>query len=680
MDGRLILFENPSNSIIWSTDTSNLQVESINLLNNGNLVLIGSQNKVVWQSFDRPTNTLLPGQTLNYTQNLRAPSTKSVTSYYTFVIDPEGLALMWENNVSYWKTHLSSSSVSVKEVSFNPNGVLELYDDTKKIVWSITSKDFGEKSVTLRHLRIDQDGNLRIYSWDDSVHIWRVGWQAVDDQCNVFGSCGLYSVCGYNSTGPVCGCLYSDSLDRGNELPSPDSGNSGCKKMVDLGNCKAHTSMLAMKQTVLYGLYPPHDVDMMLNEEDCKEYCSKDATCFAMTSKNDGSGLCTLKRTVFISGSTSPSIPSTSFLKVCLVPQAVAAKGANPNSTPKAVSFPYQGNYRKIISAVAFVVLVTVLVILVLEMFIVLVVYQKRRNNPQKVSLKGAKTNLQNNALVRLSYKEIHEITSGFSDQLGFFVFKGLLFEETVVVAKVLDAIVLSEKEFVKAVSILGGTHHRNLVPLKGFCFEPKHKVLIYECIPNGSVDKWLFDRKEKNWQKRVDIAIGVTRALAYLHTECLLCIPHGNLKLENVLIDENLIPKVTDFGIKSFLQSEASCSSNESQPERDIYMLGKLLTEIVLLSRETVKDNLDQVMEKVVEEQKYLDDDDLRGVERVMRIALWCMQNQPFLRPSVGEVMKVLEGTLSVDRPPSSFAYRNGDDTEITVAGSGEIEECPKG
>ncbi|KAI7726221.1 hypothetical protein M8C21_008565, partial [Ambrosia artemisiifolia] len=612
MDGRLILFENSKSFIIWSTDTLSLNVEKVKLLNDGNLVLMGSQDKVIWQSFDRPTNTLLPGQALSFPRNLRASSTKSVTSYYTFVVNREGLALMWESNVTYWKSHLSLLSGTVKEVRFNTNGVLELYDDMEKIVWSVSSKDFDESSVSLRHLRMDQDGNLRIYSWDKVVRTWRVGWQAVEDQCNVFGSCGLYSVCRYNSTGPICGCLYSDSLDRSNEFALPDSGNSGCKKLVDLGNCKAHTSMLVMKQTVLYGLFPPHDVDMMLNEEDCKEYCANDTTCYALTSKNDGSGLCTLKRTGFISGSTSPSIPSTSFLKVCLVPQAVAAKGANPNSTPQVVSFPFR----------------------------VLFLYQKRRNSSIKRSLKGAKTDLQNSALIRLSYKEIHELTSGFSNQLGFFVFKGLLFEETVVVAKVLDAALLSEKEFIKAVSILGGTHHRNLVPLKGFCFEPKHKVLIYECIPNGSVDKWLFDKKEKNWQQRVDIAVGVTRALAYLHTECQVCIPHGNLKLENILLDENLSPKVTDYGIKSFLQSDGSCSSNESPSEKDIFMLGKLLTEIVLLSREAIGDNLDKVMDQVMQEQKYLDSEDMRGVERVVRIALWCMQSQPFLRPSVGEVI----------------------------------------
>nr|XP_043633099.1 G-type lectin S-receptor-like serine/threonine-protein kinase SD3-1 [Erigeron canadensis] len=684
MDGRLTLVENHSNFIVWSSDTSNIGVEKVTLLNNGNLVLMGSESRVVWASFDRPTNTLLPGQTLHYPQNLRASSTKSVSSYYTFVIrEPEGLALMWESNITYWTIPLSSSPAAIKEARFDPNGVLGLYDDMEKMVWSISSKDFGETSVSLRHLRMDQDGNLRIYSWNDAVRSWRVGWQAVEDQCNVFGSCGLYSVCGYNSTGPICDCLYSDSLDSGNVFPSPDSGASGCKKMVDLGNCKAHTSMSIMKQTVLYGLYPPHDIDMMLSEKECKEYCSNDTTCLALTSKNDGSGICTLKRTAFISGSTSPSIPSTSFLKVCLVPQAVAAKGANPNATPKAISFPFQVNYRKFISAVAYVVLVTVLAILVLELFIVVFVYHKRRYVSQNRALKGTKTNIQDNALIRLSYKEVQEITSGFSTQLGFFVFKGLLLEEMVVVAKVLDVTVLSEKEFIKAVSILGGTHHRNLTALKGFCFEAKHKILIYECIPNGSVDKWLFDdKKEKNWQQRIDIGVGVTRALVYLHTECQLCIPHGNLKLENVLLDDKLFPKVTDFGIKSFLQSGGSCSSSEESPsEKDIFMLGKMLIEIVLLSRNTVADSLDQVMDQVMQEQKYLDSEDLRGVERVVRIALWCMQNQPFLRPSVGEVMKVLEGTLSVDRPPTSFAYRNDHDTEINVAGVvAEIEPGSSG
>ncbi|KAJ9555485.1 hypothetical protein OSB04_010099 [Centaurea solstitialis] len=675
MDGRLILIENP-NSIVWSSDTSNLGVQSLTLLNNGNLVLMGSEKRLIWESFNRPTNTLLAGQSLRYPQNLRAPSTRSVTSYYTFALHrAEGVALMWESNVTYWRTSLSSP---VEKVRFDSTGVLGLYDETDKLVSSITSKDFGESLVSLRHVRIDQDGNLRIYSWDDVVKSWRVGWQAVEDQCDVFGSCGLYSLCGYNSSGPICECLYSGSFDWGDGSRSPaDSGGSSCKKMVDLGNCNGHTSMTSLKQTDLYGLYPPHDVEMMLSEDACKDLCSNDTGCFAVTSKNDGSGLCTLKRTGFISGSVGPSVPSTSFLKVCLVPQAVAAKGANPNVTPKEISFPFRGGFRRIVSAIAFVVLVTVLAILGLEMFVVLFVYHRRRKNREKIAIgKGVKMKLENTALLRLSFKEVQELTSGFSVQLGSSVFKGLL-DEIPVTAKVLDLVsAVSEKEFLKAVSILGGTHHRNLASLQGFCFEPKHKILIYEYSPNGSADKWLFDpdRREKNWQQRVDIAVGVARAVAYLHTECRICIPHGNLKLENVLLDDKMVPKVTDFGISTFfLKIEGSSSSNESPLEKDIYMLGKMLLEIVLCCRDTVGDGLDQVMERVIAEQ-HVDIEDLKGVERVVRIGLWCMQNQPVLRPSVGEVMKVLEGTLSVDRPPSSFPYRNDDGEEREVSGA-EIE-----
>ncbi|KAF5819942.1 putative bulb-type lectin domain-containing protein [Helianthus annuus] len=101
MDGRLILFENRTGSIIWTTDTSGLGVETVSLLNNGNLVLMGSQSRVMWQSFDRPTNALLAGQTLSYPRILRPPATRSVTSYYKLVVNPEGIALMWENNVTY---------------------------------------------------------------------------------------------------------------------------------------------------------------------------------------------------------------------------------------------------------------------------------------------------------------------------------------------------------------------------------------------------------------------------------------------------------------------------------------------------------------------------------------------------------------------------------------------------
>lgn len=665
MDGRLVLINNPNGIIVWSSNTSSLGVQKASLLDNGNLVLLGNKDEVIWESFSSPTNTLLPGQSLHYPLSLRGPSMISILSYYSLVIRQTGeLELVWEHNITYWRSHFSSSAV-VKEARFDSVGILGLYDDGKKIVWSVSSKDFGDPSVTLRHLRVDQDGNLRIYSWDNVSCTWKVGWQAVKDQCNVFGSCGLYSVCGYNSTSPVCDCLSPDSLLRSIGASTVDAGGSGCKKMVDLGNCKMHTSMFIMKQTVLYGLYPPHDVDMLLSEEACKEYCSNDTACIAATSANDGSGLCTIKRTSFISGYRNPSVRSVSFLKVCSVPLAVAAHGGDPLSNSQSVSLSTGGlssegvSVKKFIGAIALIVLLTVSVLGSIQFSLFWFIYHRRKIKAQtRIPFgKDAQMNPHYSVLIRLSFEEIKELTNGFASPLGQSVFRGTLPNKIPIVAKVLNDVVVSEKDFRVAVSTLGGTHHRNLVSVKGFCFEPRHKILLYEYVPNGSLDKWLsnfkHEQQEQILHKRLDIALGVARALAYLHSECQQCITHGNLSLENVLLDENLAPKLTDFGLQGLLIKKAA-SSSESPSERDIYMLGQMFVQIVTCKREFSGDNVEQILNHVYQENKFIESDNLKMMERIARIAFWCMQSKTFLRPSIGEVVKVLEGTLSVDRPPS--------------------------
>ncbi|KAK4440437.1 G-type lectin S-receptor-like serine/threonine-protein kinase SD3-1 [Sesamum alatum] len=676
MDGRLVLMKNPTGITLWSSNTSALGVQKASLLDNGNLVLLSSNNEVLWESFGSPTNTLLPGQSLHYPQTLRAPSTRSISSYYNFVISQTGeLKLVWEHNVTYWRSHFSSN-----EARFDSDGVLGLYDDHNKVVWSVSPKDYGDPSVTLRHLRIDRDGNLRIYSWDNVSHTWKAMWQAVQDQCDVFGSCGLYSVCGYNSSGSICDCLYSDSLEWGISSSAADSGGSGCKKMVDLGNCRLHTSMLTMKQTVLYGLYPSHDFEMFLSETACKDYCSNDTTCIAATSMNDGSGRCTIKRTSFVSGYKTPYISAVSFLKVCSVPQAVAAQGANRHGNAESISSTGgftagRTSRKKLIGAITLIVLLTVSLILSIQILVFWLLYHRRKVKFQtRIPFgKDAQMNPHYSVLIRLSFEEIKELTNNFSNQLGTSVFRGVLPNKTPIVAKVLKDVIVSEKEFRVTVSTLSGTHHRNLVSVKGFCFEPANKVLLYEYVPSGSLDKWLFNHKEEHneqiWQQKLDIALGVARAVAYLHSECQKCITHGNLKLENVLLDENLVPKVTDFGLQDFLTKQAA-SSSESPSERDMYMLGQMFLQIVTRKREVLGENMQQILDQVSQEQKFVGRDSLEAIERIARISFWCMQNQPFLRPSIGEVVKVLEGTLSVDRPPSHIARRHDSmiDTEIVT------------
>ncbi|KAJ8770143.1 hypothetical protein K2173_011238 [Erythroxylum novogranatense] len=669
MDGRLILFENLSGLIVWSSNTSTLGVERASLLNNGNLVLMGSGSNSLWESFNSPTNTLLPDQSLHFPQTLRAPSKKSISSYYNFVIRRSGeLALVWESNVTYWRTHLGLSA-STGEARFDADGVLGLIDDTNRTVWSAASKDFKDPSVSLRHLRMDSDGNLRIYSWDPQLHEWKVGWQAVENQCEVFGACGLYSLCRFNSTGPVCDCLHQDLVDQDIGLSAMDASSFGCKKMVDLGNCKMNTSMTVLQQTVLYGVYPPQDVDMMLSEKACRDYCSNDSTCIAATSKNDGSGLCTIKRTSFISGYRSLSAPAVSFLKVCLVPQAVSARRADPYlSKPIPMQskgfIHHEGGKKKFVGAIALIVFVTVSAFLTIETLVFWFLYRRRQMKAQTRIPFGKydQTNPHYSMLVSLTFEDVKELTANFSDKLGPTTYKGLLPNKLPVIAKMLNDVKANEKDFRLAISTLGGMHHRNLVPLKGFCFESSHRFVLYEYVQNGSLDKWLFNMEgepnKQSWQQRLDIALGVARALAYLHSECQICVAHGNLKLENVLLDEKLVPKLTDFGLRSLLQKETA-SSSESLSEGDIYRFGEMLLQIVVYKRDVLGDNLRHLADNISEKLHIEDNMDAEVVERVVRVALWCLQEQPFLRPSIDEVMKVLEGTLSVDKPPLVFDFR---------------------
>ncbi|KAL5980745.1 hypothetical protein ACLOJK_028655 [Asimina triloba] len=673
MDGCLLLFDNLTGLVVWSSNTSSIGVKEASLLNNGNLILSGYRQKVVWESFLSPTDTLLPGQSLHFPQTLQAPSANSVTSYYSLVAQRLGdVALVWDGSITYWSSSLGPRATVVKAI-FESNGVFGLFDGNDTMVWYQSSKDVRDPSVVFRHLRIDADGNLRIYSWDDSLRVWKVVWQAVQNQCHVFGSCGLYSVCGYNSTGPICDCLVTDPSSLG-VVQGVYSGSNKCEKMADLSNCKTGISMYVLKQTALYGLYPPHDTDMILSVEACKDYCSNDTSCYAATALNDGSGLCTIKRTSFISGYKYASVSAISFLKMCQVPQAVSTHESDSSNRSQLLPLPEQqsalwkNGHRGIILAIALVFVLTASVFLTMEMLVFWFIYRRRKIRAlYRVPFrKDALLSPHCSALIRLTFEEVKELMKNFTDQIGPTTFRGVLSNQVVVVAKLLNNVVESEKDFRMVVSTLGSIHHRNLVALKGFCFDQKHQALIYEYLSNGSLDQWLLntgqDQQRSNWLQRLDIAIGVAQAVAYLHLECQQCIAHGNLKLENVLLDEQFVAKVTDFGLYNLMKKEAA-STSETLPERDVYMFGEMLLQIVTGKRDA---NLYALAYEMCREGKLDGVIDSRlevgvewkGLERAVRIALWCMQENPILRPSIGEVVKVLQGVLEVDTPPLGAVY----------------------
>lgn len=154
----------------------------------------------------------------------------------------------------------------------------------------------------------------------------------------------------------------------------------------------------------------------------------------------------------------------------------------------------------------------------------------------------------------RFAYSKLQKATQNYSRKLGDgafgSVYEGTLHNGIRVAVKMLEKTsVQGEKQFRAEVASMGAIRHLNLVRLHGFCSEGAHRLLVYEYMPNGSLDSWLFGKKQGekllDWEQRLNIALGTARALAYLHEECSDHIIHLDVKPENILLDHQFCPKV---------------------------------------------------------------------------------------------------------------------------------------
>ncbi|KAL4198166.1 hypothetical protein AMTRI_Chr03g138830 [Amborella trichopoda] len=164
--------------------------------------------------------------------------------------------------------------------------------------------------------------------------------------------------------------------------------------------------------------------------------------------------------------------------------------------------------------------------------------------------------------LISFRYARLQEATHDFKEVLGRgsfgSVYKGILDlgHRVEIAVKQLDKVVeRGEKEFRTEVSVIGQTHHKNLVRLLGFCDEGDHRLLVCEFIQNGSLANFFFGPTRPNWSQRVQLALGIARGILYLHEECESPIIHCDIKPQNILLDKFYNPKVADFGLAKLLQ-----------------------------------------------------------------------------------------------------------------------------
>ena len=297
----------------------------------------------------------------------------------------------------------------------------------------------------------------------------------------------------------------------------------------------------------------------------------------------------------------------------------------------------------------------------------------------------------------RYSYNDIKKLTNHFKDKLGQggygTVYKGKLSNEVLVAIKILNDSKGNGEEFINEVGTIGRIHHVNVVRLVGFCADGVKRALIYEFLPNESLEKFIFSTSVETyslgWEKLQDIAIGIAKGIEYLHQGCDQRILHFDIKPHNILLDENFNPKISDFGLAKLCSKDQSAVSmtvargtmgyiapevlsrnfGNASYKSDVYSFGMLLLEMVggrknidvtmetnqVYFPEWVYNQLDQGEDVHI---RIEEEGDIKIAKKLTIVGLWCIQWYPIDRPSMKVVVQMLEregDNLTI--PPNPFA-----------------------
>lgn len=658
----------------------------------GNFVLTDSNLRKVWESFNSSTDTLLPGQIMLPTVKLYSNSISDGNSKYSrgkFMLEMQAdgklvLSAYHFADTGYWLSSQDPQGSNEVSLVFNQrNASLYLVKGTNNnTIYSFPSNVPTPVEDYYHRATLDSFGNFQQYAYHKTNGSnWIRVWKIPSEPCMANAICGAYGLCSSNENETVnCECLPSYVfLD-------PSNPTKGCHPETMINFCADHSpenftiaaikdSDMPYKEVGDYEIYP--DVD----EEWCKRVVMED--CYAMAASLVNR-TCSKKRTPILNArKTSMTKGSISFIKV---PTKLVKDG---------VSTKKKSNKRAHLTAG----LITTSSLAVL--FGALAFYYhpaprrlvRREWNPNSSTIG---INFR-----EFKYKELYEITNGFSKQLGKGASAKVYFgnlklkdiQVEIAVKRITDVAEPSEKVFMTELKIIGRTHHKNLVKLLGFCIEDNHFLLVYELMKNGALSDFLF--KEEllpTWSHRTEMAIGIARGLLYLHEECDSPIIHCDIKPQNVLLDSKYNAKISDFGLSKLLKKDQTRTDTCARgtvgylapewlknapitPKVDIFSYGVMLLEItcgrrhIELSRveeESEDDEGDDLLlvnwaagcvrsgriDKLARNDPEVLND-VKRLERFVKVGLWCVHPDPILRPSMKMVMQMLEGTIEVGVPP---------------------------
>ncbi|RVW26210.1 G-type lectin S-receptor-like serine/threonine-protein kinase [Vitis vinifera] len=631
-------------TIVWvanrDTPVTDNRSSQLKMLD-GNFVLrvTGAvSNETRWQSFDHPTHTWLPGAKLGLDKRTKTP--QLLTSWkntddpanglFSLELDPDSTSqylIRWNRSKQYWSSGTWNGQIFslVPEMRSNYIYNFSFYSDANQSYFTYSLYD---KTIISRFI-MDVSGQIKQLTWLDSSRQWNLFWSQPRTQCEVYNFCGPFGVCNDDNTDVFCECLTGFTPSSQNDWNLGDR-SAGCKRNTRL-QCESNS---LSQQKDRFSSKPnmrlpenPQTVNAG-SRSACESACFNNCSCTAYAFDSGCSiwidGLMNLQQLT-----DGDSSGNTFYLKL--------AASEFPNSS----------------------------------------------------SDKGKVIGIAVVSAAAVRFAKCHEEFLRKIGGGGFgSVFKGRLPDSSFIAVKKLESISQGEKQFRSEVSTIGTIQHVNLVRLRGFCSEGTKKLLVYDYMPNGSLDAHLFHEKDSevlDWKKRYQIALGTARGLTYLHEKCRDCIVHCDIKPENILLDAELCPKVADFGLAKLIGRDFSrvlttmrgtrgylapewISGVAITAKADVYSYGMMLFEFISGRRnsEASEDGKVKFFPTLASSVLTEGDDililldrrlernaDPEELTRLCRVACWCIQDEESQRPSMGQVVQILEGVLDVNPPP---------------------------
>ncbi|XP_020200526.3 receptor-like serine/threonine-protein kinase SD1-8 [Aegilops tauschii subsp. strangulata] len=672
--GDLVLLDAASNNeTIWSSSSSSSAAASVaQLRDDGNLVLADAADVAVWQSFDHPTNTFLSGSRAG--QDLRTGVVWSVSSWrsaddpspgdFRYVMDTRGSPELhvWRNGSKRYRTGPWNG------LRFSGCPDMTTFEDLVEFRFTHTADEVSfvyrdRVGSPVSRLVLNESGAMQRMVWDGAL--WRVFWSGPRDQCDIYGACGPFGVC--NAVGAVmCGCIKGFIPSSPAEWRMRNA-SGGCARstVLQCGGGDGFYTLRGVKLPETHG----SSVDAGASLAECGRRCSSNCSCTAYAAsdiRGGGTGCIQwfgeLMDTRFVDDGQD-----------LFVRLAMSDLHLETTKTSKLVV---------IIAAV-----ITAFALLLLSLG--LVIWRKIRQRSKQV------TNFDD--MVRgecLTYhlETLRDATDGFCPKNeigrgGFgIVYKGQMEDGQEVAVKKLSAgnSVQGLKEFKNEVDLIAKLQHRNLVRLLGCCIHCSERILVYEYMSNKSLDTFIFDprrRADLSWRTRMDIIFGVARGLLYLHQDSRHTMIHRDLKAANVLLDREMVAKISDFGIAKLFSSIGDHQVTERivgtygymSPEyamdgmvsfmQDVYSFGVLLLEIISGRRNQRSFNLIAHAWGLFEENKSLElldpavrdgcsPTELEQATTCIQVGLLCVQESPSQRPQMAAIIPMLSQQQAPGRP----------------------------